>query len=82
MNALQKWCSWLLVSNHLTFRAGTIIDQQHPLNYKQINDFELEKSIKNYRKSNDLEFAYFANVEENSWIWNNLDNCKNWIKKL
>ena len=50
LSALQKWCNRLLVRNHLTFRVGTHIGQEHSENYKQ-KMLEFIKLVDNYRKS-------------------------------
>ena len=35
LSALQKWCYQLLVRNHVIFRTGTHIGQEHSKNYKE-----------------------------------------------
>ena len=63
LSALQKWCYRLLVRNHLTFRAGAHIGQEHSENYKE-KMFEFIKLVENYRKCNDLELDQIANMDE------------------
>ena len=63
MSALQKRCYRLLLRNHLTFRVGTHIGQEHSENYKE-KMFEFIKLVENYRKCNDLELDQIANMDE------------------
>ena len=63
LSALQKWCYRLLVRNHLTFRVGTHIGQEHSENYRE-KMFEFIKLVENYRKYNDLELDQIANMDE------------------
>ena len=53
----------LLVRNHLTFRIGTHIGQEHSENYKE-KMFEFIKLVESYRKCNDLELDQIANMDE------------------
>ena len=63
MSAIQKWFYRLLVRNHLTFRTGTHIVQEHSEKYK-VKMFEFIKLAENYPKFNDLELDQIANMDE------------------
>ena len=69
MSAFQKWSYRLLVRNHLTFRVGTHISQEHSENYKE-KMFEFIKLVENYRKCNDLELDQIGNMDETSLFLN------------
>ena len=58
-----------LVRNHLTFRAGTHIDQEHHENCKE-KMFEFIKSVENYLKCCNLELDQLANMDENPFFLN------------
>ena len=63
MNAHQKWCYWLLVRNHPTFRECTHVGQELSENYRE-KMFKLIKLNEAYREQNYLEMSQIANMDE------------------